>query len=354
MIIKVILNSIAFNLTKYKIYVSIYDIDLKRKIFSRKKEGYGMKNNYETLDQKLDSIHGKKKTTKPVKASKSKKIKSKDERTKRNKKFIVGTIALFAASAITLTSLVATLVSCFKKKNNDVPKTLDNSIVQIDDMGTELELSENNTSKYGKTTGNIDANELAEKNGKIYKDSADKSDKVGTSSVDTKGDSLVVEDGKVKDKTDGYEIKDESGKVIENGDDIPDGYKEVEEGKLLPEGYVYSDATYYNEEGNILLNKGDRVSKEKLEYIKKNFSTTKPSKTETSSITDTSSKQETTSNKGKVNTNGTYTDSYGNIWISYEDYVNGMLDLDGVYTKADGILRYSPNVNKNTEKQLVK
>ena len=52
--------------------------------------------------------------------------------------------------------------------------------------------------------------------------------------------------------------------------------------------------------------------------------------------------------------NGTYVDTYGNIWINYEAYVNGMLDMDSVYTEADGILRYDANINENSQKQLVK
>ena len=252
-----------------------------------------MNNNYETIDQKLDRIYDKKKATKPVKPSKIKKVKPKKEKTKKSKQFIVGMVALVTAGAIALGSGVAYLVNYFKKKNNDVPQKPNTSIstMRLDDMGTELEFQkkEENTSKYGEITGNVDVNKVVEKNDKVYVDqeSADKSDNVGNVVIDTQNDTLKVEqDGTVKEKTEGYEIKNEQGEVIEQGnlneDELPDNFEYNEEldGVFEKEDntstLTYSDSDYYDQNGYLVLVKGDLVEKDRLEYAKKHYSTTKP------------------------------------------------------------------------------
>lgn len=335
-------------------------------------------NNYETVDELLKRKYSNKKNVKPCRIKKEKKVKTKNK-TKKSKKFIVAMVALISAGVIALTSGVAVFVNHLRNKNKDVPKTPNNSIstMAIDDMGTELEFPENNTSKYGETTGNINIDELVEKNGKLYvnQDSADKSNKKGTSSIDTKGDTLIVEDGKVKEKTEGYEIKDDKGNVVQKGelDDsgIPDGYAwdSVLKKYVLKEEvgkYVYADATYYDEEGTVIINKGEVVAKETLEKAKKYLSTTKPTKTTssssntttssttTSSITDTSSKTETsstttTSSEGKVNVDGTYT-IFGLTFESKADYEQWVLQGYEGYAEADGIMKSEEEI----QKQLVK
>lgn len=308
-----------------------------------------MNNNYESVADLLKK--DEQKNIKPVKVKKY---------NTKSKKFVISAVALTAAGVIVVTSGIAGLVNLFKKKNNaEVPKTPKNSIVQVDDMGTELEFPENNTSKYGNTTGNINADELVEKNGKIYKDkdSADKADKKGNSSFDNKNNTLIEEDGKIKDKTQGYEIKDDTGKVIEQGDleenKIPDGYAwdSVLKKYVLKEEvgkYVYADATYYDTEGNVVINKGEVVAKETLEKAKKYLTTTKPVKTETSSNTsstttsktETSSKEETsstTTNEGKVNADGTYT-IFGLTFRTKADYEQWVIQGYEGYAEVAGIM----------------
>ena len=337
-----------------------------------------MKNNYETLDQKLDRIHGKKKNIKPVKAQKIKKVKPKKEKTKKSKKFIIVMVSLITAGAIALGSGVAVLVNYFRKKNNNEDlKTPNNSIVQIDDMGTELEFPKEETkTKYENPTGKADLNKIVEKNNKVYvdKESADKSNTVGTSSFDNKNNTLIEEDGKIKEKTEGYEIKDDKGSVIQKGEldenNIPEGYAwDSVLKKYVPKEevgkYVYADATYYDEEGNVAIKKGDVVAKETLENAKKYLTTTKKtssssntttSSTTTSSTTNTSSssKEETsstttTSNEGKINADGTYT-IFGLTFESKADYEQWVLQGYEGYAEADGIMMPEEEILKQIQK----
>ena len=117
-----------------------------------------MNNNYESVADLLNKKHV---------SQNAKSIKSKKAKTKKSKKVIVGMVALITAGVIAISSGVALIINHFKKKNNDISKTSDNSNVQIDDMGAELDFLENNTTKFGNTTGNINVDELVEKNGKI-------------------------------------------------------------------------------------------------------------------------------------------------------------------------------------------
>lgn len=311
-----------------------------------------MNNNYESVADLLKKEEQK--NIKPVKIPRVRTTKVKKPKTKQEKKFLVRVVALIAAGAIAIGSTVAILVDWFKKKNNNAPKTPNDSIVQIDDMGSELEFPENNTSKYGNTTGNINVNDLVEKDGKIYKDkeSADKSDQKGNTSFDNKNNTLVEEDGKIKDKNENYEIKDESGNVIEKGDGIPDGYNKVEGGNLLPEGYIYSDATYYDNEGNVVLNKGEVVAKETLENAKKYLTTTKPENKEPDSTTDTSSKEETTqptTNEGKLNEDGTYT-IFGLTFRTKADFEQWVIQGYEGYAEYDGVMMPEEEILKQIQK----
>lgn len=327
-----------------------------------------MKNNYVSLNEMLNNTHGKKKTTKPVKAAKTEKVK-----TKKGKKIVVKTVAIVAAAAIALSAGIAGIVNHFKKKNNDVPKKPNNSIstMIIDDMGTELEFPKNNESKYSNVTGDIDVNKIVEKNDKLYvdKESADKSKDVGKTTIDTKNDTLKVDpDGKVKEKDKGYEIKDDKGNVIDKGDlgdnGIPDGYAyDSVLKKYLPKEevgkYVYADATYYDEEGTVIIKKGDVVAKETLEKAKKYLTTTKATKKEptsapsssttTTNPTETTTKTETTTDEGKVNANGTYT-IFGLTFESKADYEQWVLQGYEGYAEADGIMKSEEEILKQMQK----
>ena len=339
-----------------------------------------MKNNYQTVDEILNNKFGKKKTTKPVKATKVKKVKPKKEKTKKSKKFIVGIIALITAGAIALGAGIAHLTSIFKKKNNDVPTkpTTSISTMDLDDMGTELEFPEETTPTYGETTGNVDVNELTEKDGKYYKDkeSADKSDNVGKETVDTKNDTLVEEDGKVKDKTEGYEIKNEQGEVIDQGnlneDKLPDGFEHNDEldGDFEKEDntstLTYADSDYYDKEGNLVLAKGDLVEKDRLEYAKKHYSTVKPAKQETTSATQSTQSTETTQpetteptevtepqTEGVVNPDGTYT-IFGVTYAdkaTFEQIALSDLETLDMYLDENGVLHIK---TEELENQLTK
>lgn len=240
-----------------------------------------MDKNYKTLDEVLNNINEK---TSTIKVDKTK-SKSKTQKKKTPKKLI----ALILAATIALSTGIVGVVHIFKRKNKNMPKTPNQSIATMDlgDMGVELDFGKENENKnkeiYGDTTGNVDVNKIVEKNDKIYvdKESADKSDSVGNIVVDTKDDTLEVKpDGTVVDKTPGYEVVDqETSEVVESGDaaipedkvwdDVLGGYVPKEEaGK-----WVFADATYYNEIGEVLVLENEIITREQLEYLKQNFST---------------------------------------------------------------------------------
>ena len=328
---------------------------------------------YESIDQiiqrKLDESKAKKK------------VKNKYKTPKKNKNKKVKIIALIVAGVIALTSGFVGITNLFKRKNKDVSNNNTNktsiSTMDIGDMGAELEITEPKV-EYGETTGKVDVNKIVEKNNKIYvdKESADKSSQVGNSSVNTKGGTLEVKpNGKVVEKTPGYEIKDETGKVVEKGDSnngkVPGYEYDKETDSYLPEGYVYTDATYYNEEGNVLIEKGEVVTKDWLDYLKKNFSTKKPTiqkntssqtssttssttSSQTSSQTSSTTSNQTDSNaeEGISNTDGTYT-IYGITFESKADYQQWVIQGgEGYGIDTDGIMKAMPDLE--VEKQKTK
>ena len=327
----------------------------------------------------------------------------------KNTNITVKVIALVSAGIIAITSGVVVLVNSFKGKKNTTSSTPSTSIsdttMDINDLGVELEIpKEEKKSKYENPTGKVNVDKVVEKNDKIYvdKESADKSNKVGNTSTDTKGGTLKVDkDGKVTEKTEGYEIKDDKGNVVEKGDmgenDIPSNF---EENKDLGGTYekeddtsnlTYSDANYYDEYGNLVLAKGDLVEKERLEYAKKHYSTKKPtvkestssssskeqtsskievistpsysSKNETSSTPSSSSKEQTssattttsstTSSEGKVNVDGTYT-IYGTTYAdkaTFEQIAMSDLETLDLYLDEKGVLHIKA---EEKAKQLIK
>lgn len=301
----------------------------------------------------------------------------------KKRKLVVGIIAGILVIPIAITGLTHFFANRKKNQNTNTGKSKSSiSTMNLSDMGNELIPEESkaiNEVIYGATTGDIDKDKLVEKENKIYvdKESADKADKVGETTIDTKDDTLVVKpDGTVEEKNPGYEVKDETGKVVDSGEgEIPKGYAwdSVLE-KYLPEEevgkYVYADETYYDSEGNVALQEGDLVSKETLANAKKYLTTTKPqiqtqpttiieetnpstSKEDTKPTTQPETQPETSNCIPEENiNNGIYTDSYGNVWIDYEAYVNGMLDFDNVYTLEDGILRYDAHINEKVTQKV--
>lgn len=234
----------------------------------------------------------------------------------------------------------------------------------LSDLGKELESKPNSKDKKDKYNGYIKGS-----NGKLYADteSAKNADKVGNSIIDTQGGKLTVDsNGKVKEKDTGYEITDGKGNTIASGNETSDGKVDgFEENKELGGTYekgnidendVRADANYYDQDGNLIISKGELIEKASLEWAKQNLSTTKPTKqeeeTQKATTSSTSTSTTTNSNQSGTNADGTYTDAYGNIWISYQDYISGALDFDNVYTLGDGILRYDANLNENTNQKV--
>ena len=264
---------------------------------------------------------------------------------KNNKKGII--IAAIAGVMAAVTVLTAALWPKKNKGTNNEPTKpaiIQEDPVKVGDLGLTYEDTTNNenNSQYGNTTGDINKDELVEKDGTIWKDkeAADNSDKVGKTEIDDQdGKYEVKPDGTVQDKDTGYEVKDDEGNVKQEGsneDGIPAGYAWDEVlGKLVPESevgkYVYADADYYNNQGSLIIAKGDIVLRERLEEIKKTHTTTKPETTTTPTETQqeetkpTETQQEetkpteTVKEDGVVNSNGTYT-IYGVTYKSKEDY----------------------------------
>ena len=304
---------------------------------------------YESIDQriqrKLDESKAKKK------------VKNKCKTPKKNKKAKI--IALILAGVIALTSGIVGITHLFKRKNKNVSNNNKTSIstMEIGDMGAELEITEPKT-EYGETTGKVDVNKIVEKNNKVYtdKENADKSSQVGNSSVNTKGGTLEVKpSGKVVEKNTGYEIKDETGNVVETGDldngKVPGYEKDEKTDSYLTDDCVYTDATYYDEEGNVLIEKGQVVTKEWLDYLKQNFSTTKPTNQNNTS-SNSSNQIISKTEEGILNSDGTYT-IYGITFESKADYQQWVIQGgEGYGIDTDGIMKAMADLE--VEKKKIK
>lgn len=279
---------------------------------------------------------------------------------KGNKKraAIIAVLIMLALSAVG--GLVYGLLYKFgKNKNNDnknitkTESTTDITTLDLADLGDELDFKdekEQKKSQYGNTTGKADLDKIVEKNGKTYVDqnSANRTNEVGKTTTDTKNNTLVVKpNGTVVEKNEGYEVKDESGNLIESGNNVEN----------MADNYITLDKYYYYKDGSLAFRKGEQVDKDEFNSLKHLLITDLKDVIDVEEETTTKTEEiitPTIPSTDLSNTNGTYVDIYGNTWINYEAYVNGMLDLDGVYTEADGILRYDANINENTQKQLVK
>lgn len=280
---------------------------------------------------------------------------------KKNKRLL---ITMIVAGILATTASISGVVNFLtnRKKNQNVnldkPKT-SISTFDLSDLGNELNIIEETKPIYIVLDENINVDELVEKNDKVYIDqeSADKSDTVGNVVIDTKEDTLIVKpDGTVTEKEEGYKIKDETGEVIESGEGkLPEGYVETEEeGKYLPEGYVYSDATYYNEEGIAILIEGSAVSKADLEYAKMYLTTIAPTQTTTPSVElepTTTPSTEIYQNEGILNEDGTYS-IFGLTFLSKEDYEQWILQGYEGYAEIDGIMQ--PETKEIKEYQKIK
>ena len=98
--------------------------------------------------------------------------------------------------------------------------------IDINDLGVAYEDPTLETGKpeYGETTGNVNKDDIVEKDGINWKDkeAADNSDDVGKTEIDDKDGTLEVKpDGDVFEKEQDYEIKDADGNIKEEGSNEP-------------------------------------------------------------------------------------------------------------------------------------
>lgn len=179
--------------------------------------------------------------------------------------------------------------------------------------------------EFGDVTGDIVKEDIVKgDDGYLYatEEDKDKSEKIGEQTTET------------ETQTDtGYEIIGEDGNIEASGDEeVPPGYDEE---TLLPEGYVYCDANYYDEEGNLILAEGDVVTVETLEFAKMYLTTNPNQNTETQEPV----VEEPTYDEGTHNPDGTYTKD-GLTFESYEDYQQWVLQgYTGYGLDDDGIMR---------------
>lgn len=292
----------------------------------------------------------------------------KKTKTKKSKKGLVAAIL-----ALIMAGIVA--VSCFigfRKKNNNKENsnpttTTTTTTVSVDDLGMEEDLPkvENNDKVFGDTTGDIKKEDLVvDKDGTIWKDKAasDKKGDVGKVEIDDKKGQLEIkDDGKVTEKTTGYEVKDETGKTVAKGDNEED----------LLKGYIELDKNYYFKDGTIAYKKGALVNKEQFDKVKhvlitdlkdvvkaestttETVGTTTTSKQQTTTTTSkqqtttTTSKQQTTTtiDRGTINQDGTFTIA-GITFINKETYeivCSGDYNEEDLRYNEDGILYIKTN-----------
>lgn len=260
-----------------------------------------------------------------------------------------GFIALLVAFLIGCGSIIG-ITGCSNKKNsknkanNEITKDAIDTLtedeiedVSLDDLGVELPF-ETQKSQIISSSKNIDPNKVVVgKNGTIWVDSeaANNSSKVGTSTIDTKGGTITVDNkGTARVTEEGYEVYDESGKLIEKGEGSTPTIKSDDKS-----GTVVAEATYYDESGNVVVEKGDRVIEKSYREIQSKYSTTKPKVKETQAPKE----------EGVVNPNGTYTisgmtfeskSSY-QTWVN-QGYTGYGIDTDGIMKPISKIENNSP------------
>ncbi|MDO4962903.1 MAG: hypothetical protein Q4E75_02225 [bacterium] len=290
------------------------------------------------------------KDSKELEAYLTKKIgKSKDRKQSSNKK---GFVALLVAFLIGCGSIIG-LTGCSNKKNNknktnnetteDVIDTLTSEEIEdvsLDDLGVELPF-ETQKSQIISSSKNIAPNKVVVgKDGTIWVDSEalNNSSKVGTSTVDTKGGTITVDNkGTARVNKEGYEVYDESGNLIEKG--VGDNPTIKSDDKS---GTVVAEATYYDESGNVVIEKGDRVLENTYKEIQSKYFTKKPV------VEDTQAPKE----DGIVNSNGTYTISGMTFESksSYQNWINQGCTGYGIDT--DGIMKPISKIENNSNEKV--
>lgn len=275
----------------------------------------------------------------------NKKLEENNNNKKGKKGFVVAVVAVILAAFTALTAFI------LSKKNNkaNVPDTTVPTVsttlleedTSLDELGEVYdELMTNGQNQYGNTTGDVDVDNIVEKDGVIWADqeAANNSDKVGQGIIDDKEDSLeITPDGEVLEKEEGYEINKEDGSTgTMDKDEFDDNYVYDENLDSTVEKedankFVEVDADYYNLNGELVYAKGERVTKETFEKIKNdvNLTTTKPVINEDSTepeITEPEPNEtQVDSYGGIINPNGTYT-VYGTTYMDKATFEAFILD----------------------------
>lgn len=136
----------------------------------------------------------------------------------------------------------------------------DSKTDSLGNLGTELELPEENTSKIeiGEITGNVDPDKIVEDGaGTIWatSEAENKKDEIGTTTIDDKNGTLELKpDGTVHEKEPSYVIRDEEGNIIETGSGkVPDGWNyDEDEDEYFTANYD-KDKYVTDENGNVWL-----------------------------------------------------------------------------------------------------
>ena len=260
-----------------------------------------MENRNENLEQRVEKIQAEQ--SENIMAAKK----------KRNSLF-KRIAAVIIAGAIAITGIIH-IVKRSKNNSKDnkptqstiVPTIVPEDKINLDNLGLKYGSPTLPTEKpqYGQVTGNVNKEEIVEKDNVIWKDetAANNSVNVGKVEIDDKKGTLEVKpNGDIFVKEEGFEIKKENGTIAvgnvtketkpttnvnnqnstigTNGSVLPPGYvhdenlnKDVVEEDANK--FVYADANYYDSTGQLIYSKGELISKEDLELAKKFLTTTK-------------------------------------------------------------------------------
>lgn len=291
-------------------------------------------------------------------------------KSKKKRGFIIPIVAIIL--------VVSSGIMCFlfkgknknKNKDNDFKEKYSNSNIDeldnksLDDLGKSIEFGENTQNQYGNVTGNVDLGSVViGKDGTYYVDENARNRAENSSNNNSNNNSTTQ-----SDNTTGYIIVDENGKTIAQGEgnNIPAGYAwDSGRGEYVPTDqvgkYVYSEYNiYYKSTGTLVISKGDLVEKTRYEEILSNskYTTTKPvisepQPTETQPTESQPIETQPTESSNNSNYNGSYTDSYGNVWASYQDYLNGIANPDDIYyNSTDGML-HCDGKNKDNANSVI-
>ncbi len=237
----------------------------------------------------------------------------------------------------------------------------DENPITDDDIVTEKK-------EYQNPSNGLDKNKIVEsEDGTLWESKEEKEEfesKQNEEVIDTKNGTLTVvpdENGEdiVIEKDKGYEVKDESGNVVDSGvnsNGVPDGFTLGDNGNYIKNEdvgkYVYSEYDFYSSDGKLIISKGDKMTVEDYEKAKRELLTEPPkTPTEDKTVTDTVIVPEV-EERGVVNPDGTYTID-GLTFKSksvYEDYlIHPELygEYNGVIMLVSEIL--APNSNEKSD-----